>query len=301
MNSARTVLDRATDHILRTARLLERRRFDHLFGASTGADTAEAVVAALLPYRNPDGGFGNALEPDCRAPGSQPITTLSGFTILDEVGALGGELARDACDYLVEVTAPDGGVPFVHPSARGFPMAPWWQVPDTYAGSIIPTANIAGLLYKNEVDHPWLAPATEFCWDRIDALTETHPYEVAGCLAFLDHVPDLERARRTADRLGEMVRKGQLVRITGAEPTPPGYTTSELMHPHDYASRPDYLARQWFSDAEIESSLDTLLAQQGAEGGWPVRWRIWSPVIDHEWGAWLTIEALTILSAHGRL
>jgi hypothetical protein len=292
-----TVLDRAAGYVLSSARLLERRRFDHLFAGGT----ADAVVAALRPYRNPDGGFGHALEPDCRAPGSQPVTALAALGFLDEAGALGGELVRGVCDYLHSVSAPDGGVPFVHPSARGFPMAPWWQIPDSYEGSLIPTANIAGLLHKNEFDHPWLGPATEFCWKRVDALTDTHPYEVLACLAFLDHAPDRDRAARVADRLGETVRKGQLVRVTGSEPVPAGYSAGEVKYPHDYVPRPETLARQWFSDSELESGLDILLAEQRADGGWPVPWRIWNPVIEYEWGGWLTIEALTVLTAHGRL
>lgn len=297
MTSANNVLDRAADHIVRSARILERRRFDHLF-AGGGAD---AVLAALAPYRNPDGGFGHALEPDCRAPGSQPVTTMAALTFLDEVGAVGGELGRGICDYLGSVSAPDGGVPVVHPSARGFPMAPWWAVPDTYEGSLIPTATIAGLLHKNGVEHPWLGPATEFCWRRIDAPTDTHPYEIVACLDFLEHAPDRDRARKAADRLGETVRSRRLVRITGDEPTPEGYTPAERKHPHDYVPRPERLARHWFSPAELESSLDTLLAEQSADGGWPVRWRVWHPVIAYEWGGWVTIEALTVLRAHGRL
>ena len=291
------VLARAADHVLMSARVLERRRFEHLFGAGAAAD----VVAALVPYRNPDGGFGNALEPDCRAPGSQPVTTMGALSILDEAGVAEGELVEGMCDYFASVSAADGGAPFVHPSARGYPMAPWWQIPDDYVGSLIPTATVAGLLHKNGVEHPWLAPAADFCWRTIDALTDTHPYEVLACLSFLDHAPDRDRARLAAERLGETVRTRRLVRITGDEPVPDGYAPGEVKHPHDYAPRPDSLARHWFSDAELESGLDGLLAEQGADGGWPVRWRIWNPVIAYEWSGWVTIEALSVLTAYGRL
>ena len=290
-------LTRATDHILRNARVLERRRFEFLFG-SGGPD---AVITALLPYRNADGGFGNALEPDCRAPGSQPVTTMNALEFLDEIGAVNSDLGRGICDYLVSVAAPDGGVPFVHPSARDFPRAPWWQIPAEYEGSLIPTAGILGMLYKNKVDHPWLGPADAFCRRRMDALTDTHPYEVIACLSLLDHHPDRARAAALADRLGETVRTRGLVRLTGEESTPDGYAEGELQYPHDYASRPESLARQWFSESEMESSLDVLAAEQGPDGGWPVRWQHWSPVIVHEWSPWLTIEALKTLRAYGRL
>ena len=52
----------AADFIWRNARLLERHVFSRLFLGGS----AKAAVAALLPYQNPDGGFGNGLEPDIR-------------------------------------------------------------------------------------------------------------------------------------------------------------------------------------------------------------------------------------------
>src|SRR6266496_4085610 len=52
------------------ARLIDRLRFAHLFRGGAAAP----VVAALRPYQNADGGFGNALEPDFRGPVSQPAT-----------------------------------------------------------------------------------------------------------------------------------------------------------------------------------------------------------------------------------
>ena len=55
-------LDAAERFVLRDARLIDRHRFAHQFRGAPGA----AVVTALRPYANPDGGFGNALEPDLR-------------------------------------------------------------------------------------------------------------------------------------------------------------------------------------------------------------------------------------------
>lgn len=53
----------------RTARLLDRLRFGYLF---LGGEW-DPVPAALRAYQNPDGGFGNALEPDFRGAVSQPV------------------------------------------------------------------------------------------------------------------------------------------------------------------------------------------------------------------------------------
>ena len=61
--------ERASDFLLRNARLIERRLFAARF---RGAPT-EGVVTALRAYQNEDGGFGLALEPDLRGPDSQPL------------------------------------------------------------------------------------------------------------------------------------------------------------------------------------------------------------------------------------
>ncbi len=57
-------LSKATDFIWRTARLLDRHRFAFLFLDGP----RDAVLRALRPYQNADGGFGHALEPDLRGP-----------------------------------------------------------------------------------------------------------------------------------------------------------------------------------------------------------------------------------------
>lgn len=287
-----TSFERAEKFILLNARLLDRRRFEFLFGSGD----ASAVVAALAAYRNHDGGYGNALEPDGRGPGSQPVTVLSALNILHEAGAAPDGVA----EYLESVSAPDGGVPFVHPNARDYPRAPWWEVPETYEGSLLPTANLVGALWRAGVEHPWVDRAAEFCWVRIESLAATHPYEALACVEFLDHAPDRVRAEKAAERVGTLVRDNGLVRLGGSETVPPGYAEGELHHPHDYASTPDSLAARWFTSAELEVSLDALVMAQHEDGGWRPKWAIWTPVTEFEWAGVLTVNALRTLEAFGR-
>ena len=78
------VLDAAADFVWRTGRLIDRHRFAHQF---LGGDRAP-VLDALAAYQNPDGGFGNALEPDLRGPASQPETLEVAFWVLDGVDTM---------------------------------------------------------------------------------------------------------------------------------------------------------------------------------------------------------------------
>lgn len=80
-----------------------------------------------MTYRNHDGGFGQALEPDCRTPHSQPAATRFALATLTAVDRLTPDVALDTLTWLVSVTAAGGGVPFCLPTVAGFPRAPGWE------------------------------------------------------------------------------------------------------------------------------------------------------------------------------
>ena len=92
----------AENFIWSAARLVDRHRYSMLFADGP----AGPVVEALRGYRNPDGGFGHALEPDLRCPVSQPAPTLYALEMLSEAGAADGELARDARGWIAQVAEP---------------------------------------------------------------------------------------------------------------------------------------------------------------------------------------------------
>src|SRR5215510_9689645 len=90
------------------ARTLDRRRAEVLLDGEAG----EGALGALEAYRNPDGGYGWGLEPDLRAPESQPGGALHAFEVFGEVTAPDGGRARELCDWLATITRPDGGMAF---------------------------------------------------------------------------------------------------------------------------------------------------------------------------------------------
>ena len=284
------LLDAAAGFVWRTARLLDRHRFAHLF---LDGDRAP-VLAALAAYQNPDGGFGNALEPDLRGPASQPEPVEVAFHVLDEVGAMDHPMVAAACDWLVTATTPDGGVPFVLPSAAEHPRAPWWETQPDPPANLVPTAAIAGLLHKHRVAHPWLEGATDYSWRAIDAMAGTSPYEVRAVLPFLDHVPDRDRAEAAFSRVGALTLDQGLVALD------PG-ATGEVHTPLDYAPTPDTMARRLFDDDVIAAHLDHLVASQQPDGGWNVSFPAWTEAAGLEWRAWATVHNLTVLRAYGRL
>lgn len=283
-----------------TARVLEQRLFAYHF-LNGGPDPVETALDA---YRNDDGGYGYALEPDLRGPVSQPLHTAHALAVLDALGRCGGQRAERVCRYLTSVSTADGALPAIHPAQRGYPAAPFVPVTDDPPSELLATGPVVGLLHRNEVWHAWLFRATDFCWEAVDSLEKSHPYEVEAAVAFLDAVPDRARAEAAADRLGRLVREHRLAALDpehlDAYPVAPGYAPDEHHFPHDFARTPDSLARAWFTDEEMARSLDHLAAGQEEDGGWPIRWLRWAPAAALESRPRVTIEALRTLRAYGR-
>ncbi|MGW0132837.1 hypothetical protein [Streptomyces sp. NPDC003299] len=297
---ARSPLTRAEHFVWLTARVLEQRLFAYHF-LQGGADP---VDTALDAYRNDDGGYGHALEPDLRGPVSQPLHTAHALRVLDALGRCAGQRVERVCRYLTSVSTADGALPAVHPSQRGYPAAPFVPIVDDPPSDLLATGPVVGLLHRNEVWHAWLFRATDFCWHRIETLEKSHPYEIEAAVAFLDFAPDRARAEAAADRLGRLVREQRLAALDpddlDAYPVAPGYAPGEHHFPCDFARTPHSLARAWFTDAEMARSLDHLMSEQREDGGWPVRWRQWAPGSALEARPMVTIEALRTLRAYGR-
>ena len=282
-------LSKATVFVWRTARLLERHRFAFLFLDGQ----REKVLEALRPYQNADGGFGNGLEPDVRAPLSQPVPTWTALCILDEAGAFADPMVTQACEYLRSITTAEGGVPSALPSVRDYPHAPWWETADQPLASLNPTAAIAALLHKHRVEHLWLTAATEYCWRQLDTMEQTTPYEMRAVLPFLEYVSDRERAGQVFARVGPKILEQKLVTL---HPT----TEEETHSPLNFAPHPQSFARRLFSDEVIETHLDALASAQQEDGGWQFNWLAWNPATALEWRGVVTLEALVTLRAYGR-
>jgi hypothetical protein len=282
--------DSAAVFVAANARVIDRRRFERLFGGGSARPVRDAVAA----YRNDDGGFGHALEPDCRAPGSQSLAVEMALRIMDETDAWDEDLVRSACDWLAAVAPAEGGVAFVEPTLAGWPHAPWWVAEEGHPASVIVTALIASTLHARGFSHPWLDRATVLTWTLIDTLAEPGPYDMRAVFSFLQHVPDRDRARAVFGRVGPLIFERKLVTL---DPETPG----EVHFPLDFAPEPDSLGRALFDEATIKAHLDHLAQAQREDGGWMFNWLAWSPAAERDWRGFLTVDALRLLRANGYL
>jgi hypothetical protein len=276
----------AETFIWSTARLLDRHRYAMLFEGAP----AEPVLAALKAYQNPDGGFGHALEPDLRGPGSQPGPTLYALEMLEQAGMIGSEMAAAAHVWIAEIADPDGSVRSALPGFEAYPHAPWWT---SEPGSFL-TFGLAGVLHAGGVaQDEWLTRATEWCWRAIEAERQPSAYWLKYACAFLDSVPDEDRARASLTRLAESVDPSSIALVGGAE--------GEALRPLDLSPRPGSRSRALVTERHIQAHLDALAEQQQDDGGWMFDWPAWSLAQTADWRGAVTIGALSALRDHGRL
>jgi hypothetical protein len=249
------------------------------------------VLAALRAYRNPDGGFGNALEPDLRGPHSEVAATLHALEVLDSVDALDDPLVPAAADWIDGIAGPDGGVPFALPATADVPHAPWMQ-PDLHASPF--TFALAAQLLRAGLEHSWLRTATATCWAQVESGEPLEGYSLKCALEFLDAVPDAARRDAVLPRLAAALRPDGSVPV-------PGGTADEKLTALVLSPRPDAPSRRLFTAEQIAADLDALERGQQDDGGWTFDWLAWSPAQALEWRGIVTVRALAALSAHGRV
>lgn len=280
----------ATGFVHSTARLLERHRLAHLLGEAG----PEPVVQTLRAYRNPDGGFGHAIEPDLRAPTSQPVGIHTALEILDQVGAADSDMIGPAADWLMTIARDDGGIPFCLPSVDDYPHNPIWRPADE--SSVIQTSANTAALHALGAQHPWLDGADAFMWRFIDGLdlagVDPNPgvgYEVRFAITFLNAHPDAARAEAALDALAEPLHRSGLV---AREPG------GDVQTPLEFAPFPHSRARRMFDPADVDRHLEALAAGQQSDGGWTFGWDQWNPAATLEWRGVVTLLALRVLGAN---
>ncbi|MFD8498284.1 hypothetical protein [Amycolatopsis sp. NPDC059657] len=271
-------LDQASAFMAGHARLLDRRRFDLV----TGQGDASGALAAVMAYRNSDGGFGWGLEPDLRSPESQIAGALHAFEVFEETR----EPAPELCDWLGEVTLPDGGLPFALPLTQPAGSSPWWASADSTRSSLQLTAAVTGAAHRAGMNgHPWLRKATEYCLARIAERTETgFAIEFRFVLWFLDAIG----AEAELERMVGFLPDDWVVPVEGG-------VDGEAQRPLDFSPWHEGPLRALMPRDVLEADLARLAALQQDDGGWVVDFVSASPAASLEWRGYATVDAVKIL------
>ncbi len=280
----------AREFIYANASVLEQRLFAVVFDGGE----PEAVVNALGAYQNGDGGFGHGLEPDKRAPDSQPLDVEIAFEYLVAAKARAGVVVTSACGWLASIAEPSGAVPIVLPSISGYPRAAHWNGTE-YPPEVNPTAAIAAHAHRLGVSHPWLDRATEYCLAELEAgRVRREAHSLLTMAKLVEVAPDRPRAEAAAGLIAAALPEAAYMKL---DPESSDYGVTPLQ----FAPTPEAMARAWFGEDLIESHLACLESAQEPDGGWPISWEPPSEASRWEWRGMRTLSALRTLSGYGRL
>jgi hypothetical protein len=291
-------LDAARTFLATHARLLERRTLDVVLDGAA----PEPLLTTLAGYRNPDGGFGWALEPDLRAPGSQPVGALEAFQVLEHCAPATSPFGAELCGWLDAVALPGGALPFALAGAAAPGTAPWWAGADPTVPSLHITSAVCGAAHHvARTDpavavHPWLARSTDWCLREIAARERPEgSYELLYVLRLLDALAD-----GSAEARAQLERLAAFVPASGRLPVEGG-VEGETLKLLDLSPLPGGPLRALLDRQAVQRALDELEAEQRPDGGWEVEFRSSSPAGALEWRGIATVRALVLLRANGRL
>jgi hypothetical protein len=283
-------LGRAASFMAAHARILDRRRF---------ASDSAGVLAAVDAYRNADGGYGWGLEPDLRAPESQPGGALHALEAIADASA--SPHTGALLDWLLSITLDDGGLPFALPVADPTACAPFWVQADPHTSSLQITAAVAAQAHRVARrdplvrKHPWLVTATKYCFGAIQDMHEPpFAYVLSFALQLLDAATD------TYPEAHELLRHlGRFVPADGAMPVVGG-AEGETLHLLDFAPEPGRPVRGLLDPDAVVADLDRVANGQQPDGGWAVDYTSYSPAAAQEWRGYATVRAVTTLRMNGR-
>ncbi|MFH1006719.1 MAG: hypothetical protein V1800_04350 [Candidatus Latescibacterota bacterium] len=183
------------------ARPLEMARFrQHFQGASP-----EPVLDALRKYRNANGGFEHALEPDLRCDESSALCTSIAFQILrsTDVHPDDSLVSAGMAYFLKTLDRARGHWRIIPRSSERSPHAPWWNQAgredmfDSFSPN--PTAEILGYLYdwQQHVPSEPIALVSDRVIGSLPDLGKMEMHELLCCLRLLEtrNLPDGDRLR----------------------------------------------------------------------------------------------------------
>lgn len=273
-------IERAGRFLEGQGREIDRARFARHFRDGS----REALLAALGGYQNADGGFGRGLEPDIKAPGSNPFATELALLICLQANMPRDEpLLQRAVAYLERTQHEDGDWRFTEGVYR-HELAPWfrgWEWPN-----LNPGCTIAGLLKELGLGSAELHGRVERLFARLanpEDVAKGDGYAVRPYAYYF--LPEWEYPQR------EFYLSGLLWWVMRLH-----FGDAEVDGDHffGYVRGPQTYVGRRLPEAIVADRLDRLVAEQEGDGGWPTPY-------DPAWRPWTTLQNLLVLRAFGRL
>ena len=302
MNLSAENFNRAAMFVKTHARAVDSCLLAYHFEHGSAGDLLDALIA----YQNPDGGFGNAIEPDFRLPASSPMATSVGLQYCIAVGASPDHpIVQAAIQYLVNTYQTDGDYwPALPLEVNDHPHAFWWgrdsiaaPPEDAWAN---PSAELVGYLHYARTSVP---P------DLLTRATARAEKNLNSGVAFGDGLSfyQLLNWERAAAFLPEGLAENARDKIMTADRSLRPLTQEKLSELKVYmiAPSPESLAARALPEI-IEPMLENEIAHQAEDGAWWPGWHwgqyeeVWE-VAKKEWAGRITLECLHTLKNFGKL
>jgi len=293
---------RAKNFIMEQGRALDQRRFEFHFENGS----ADAVLAALSPYQNDDGGFGHSLEPDIRTPASSAIVTTIGFQILREIQApVSHIVVQKGIQYFIDTYDESQQVwHIVPPEVDAAPHAPWWNYESTTESFgrflVNPRAEIVGYLHEfsDGVPTQLLKTLTVAVLEHLDSLPDEMEMHDVLCFVRLAETEVLSNRDQVWAKLARAAAQGVARNVE--------QLTGYVLKPLWVVPSPESPLAAELKD-KVEVNLDFEIGQQGEDGSWspnfswddqyPEAWQI----AKKEWQSRITVDTLKTLKDFSRI
>ena len=261
------------------------------------------MLEALAAFQNPDGGFGHALEPDLRMPGSSVLATLSALDALRDLGCGAGDVGdRGGVAWLVARFDPAlPGWRYVGPGAEASPLAPHWRWELHRPGGPWDHVLNPGSRVRSVLSHwPELAPAglretLEHAFLRRVTEAAARPHDLG--------VDTLHYAAAVDNAVSRAALRAAAVQAVSRDPAE---WATYCAKPLRLAPAPDSPLAGCLAP-ELAANLDWELQHQADDGSWLPNWtwqghfpEAWE-VARREWQGDLTLRTLRSLRAFGRI
>lgn len=265
----------AKKFILKNSRPLDIARWNYLFEDGSKED----VIKVLKTYQNDDGGFANALEPDCWNINSTPLQTWVATQIIKEINLEDKThpIIKGILDYLSSKDEFDGhrwhGLNTVVTN-DDYPHAPWWSYKQKQELTYNPTASLIGFILKYaEKDTAIYRSACELSKEAYNYFKKNFPLESmheSACFVELYHYMeecsifnlfDMEEFKKLLQKQIKQV-----------------ITYDTKIWSTDYICKPSLFINSKSSDFYLENKdicdfeYEFILKTQNEDGSWGVTW-----------------------------
>lgn len=282
--------------VLKNARPLELSLYKYFFESGSN----QTVIDELSKFQNPDGGFGNALEPDFFNPNSSPIATNDAIITLYRANALDKDssIVRGIVRYLESHDSFDEDKKrwlFAIDSNKDYPHAIWWEKKGDGISGFNPSISLAAFLvcYGNRT--PFYERIVKDGFEYLESDDEVSgdslkcfllAYELLKSNS-INNIIDLEPFK---DLLCKAVYNSICKDISK-------YGVEYISMPSDFfcGTYSEFITSE--IKPLIEAEKDILGKKQREDGGFDITWKWYTPYPDFEqarawWRPRITLEKL---------